>query len=455
MTRVWPVADEGLGNSSYLAEVADGVGLVVDPGRDPRPYFRLADEHGLRIGFTTDTHVHADFVSGGRELAGAGARLLSPAAAGLAFGHEELRDGQELDLGGLTLRAVATPGHTPEHLSYLLLDGTTPAAVFTGGALIVGGVARTDLTDPDAAEAWARTAYRSARSLLDLPDPLPVYPTHGPGSFCSAGDTGEHITTIGQEKAANPLLAGADENDFTTGLLARLGSYPAYFAWLPAVNRRGAPRHGPTRPVLAKLTAAHVAELIAAGALVIDARPIAEFAAAHVPGSMSNELRPAFSTWLGWLADPHRPLVAVLGAGQDRGELAEACLKVGFDNLTGELDGGIAAWQQAGLGTSAIPLTEPEAMGMPNSRSVLDVRQHSEWTAGHLPGAAHRELGDLTNPAAADELPAGPLAVMCGHGERAMTAASLLAAAGHQNLAVVSGGPADWARAVGQSLEHS
>jgi hydroxyacylglutathione hydrolase len=453
MTRVWPMADEGLGNSSYLAEVADGVGLVVDPVRDPRPYLRLAAGHRLRIGFTIDTHVHADFVSGSRELAGLGARLLASAGAGLAFPHHELRDWQELDLGGLTLRALATPGHTPEHLSYLLLDGTTPAAVFTGGALIVGGVARTDLTDPGATESWARAAYRSARVLLGLPDTLATYPTHGPGSFCSAGDTGEHITTIGREKTGNPLLAGADEDAFTIALLARLGSYPAYFRWLPALNRRGAARHGAARPVLAKLTAAHVAELTAAGATIVDARPVGQFAAGHIPGSVSNVLRPAFSTWLGWLIDPHRPLVVVLGDGQDRGELVESCLKVGYDNLAGELDGGIAAWREAGLETATIALVEPGPAAMPDGCRVVDVRQDSEWAAGHLSGARHCELGTLTGQAGSG-LPDQPLALMCGHGERAMTAASLLAAAGHTDLAVATGGPDDWAKATGQPLER-
>jgi glyoxylase-like metal-dependent hydrolase (beta-lactamase superfamily II) len=248
MTRIWPLPCEGLGNGSYLAEVGSGVALAVDPGRDPRPYLGLAATHRLRVAFTADTHVHADFVSGGRELAGLGARLLAPAGAGLSFPHQELRDGEDLDLGGLTLRALATPGHTPEHLSYLLLDGTRPVAVFTGGALIVGGVARTDLAGPARAEEWTRVAYRSARALLGLPPGLAAYPTHGPGSFCAAGETGEHISTIGQERAGNPLLAGNDEDAFTRQVLERLGSYPAYFARMPGVNRRGAPRHGTSRP---------------------------------------------------------------------------------------------------------------------------------------------------------------------------------------------------------------
>jgi hydroxyacylglutathione hydrolase len=299
MTRIWPLPCEGLGNSSYLAEVADGLALAVDPARDPRPYLGLAAAHGLRVAFTADTHVHADFISGGRELAADGARLLAPAASGLSFPHEELRGGEDVDLGGLTLRALATPGHTPEHLSYLLLDGARLVAVFTGGALIVGGVARTDLAEPARTEDWTRAAYRSARDLLALPADLAAYPTHGPGSFCSAGETGEHVTTIGRERAGNPLLAGAGEDAFTRRVLARLGSYPAYFAWMPAVNRRGAPRHGTSRPVLPALTPAHVAELATAGATIVDARPIAAFAAAHIPGSLSNELRQAFATWLG------------------------------------------------------------------------------------------------------------------------------------------------------------
>jgi hydroxyacylglutathione hydrolase len=455
MTRIWPLPDAGLGNSSYLAEVAEGLALAVDPGRDPRPYLELAAANRLRVAFTADTHVHADFVSGGRELAGLGARLLAPAGSGLRYPREELRDGQELDLGGLMLRALATPGHTPEHLAYVLADGAAPVAVFTGGALIAGGVARTDLADPARAEAWTRAAYRSARSLLDgLPGDLPAYPTHGSGSFCSAGDPGEHTTTIGREKTASPLLAGTGEDAFTAALLARLGSYPAYFGWMPALNRRGAPRHGLTRPVLPGLTAAHVAELAGSGAAVVDARPIAGFAAAHIPGSVSIALRPAFGTWLGWLTDRRRPLVVVLDPGQDRGELAEACLKVGYDNLAGELDGGIGAWQAAGLATQAVPLLRAGPAGLPDGWRVLDVRQHAEWASGHLPGAIHRELATLAAPAAPSGLPHGPLAVMCEHGERAMTGASLLAARRIGGLSVLQGGPGDWAQATGQPLDQ-
>jgi hydroxyacylglutathione hydrolase len=406
MTRIWPLPCEGLGNSSYLAEAAEGLALAVDPGRDPRPYL------------------------------------------GLAAG------GEDLDLGGLTLRALATPGHTPEHLSYLLLDGAQPVAVFTGGALIVGGVARTDLADPARTEEWTRAAYRSARTLLALPGGLAAYPTHGPGSFCSAGETGEYATTIGRERAGSPLLAGAGEDAFTRRVLDRLGSYPAYFRpdarGEPA--RRGAARHQPPGP--------GGPDRRARGRAVRrrgDDRgrpPDRRFAACHIPGSLSDELRPAFATWLGWLASPDRPLVVVLDPGQDRGELVEAALLVGYDNLTGELDGGMDAWQAAGLSTASIPFVDPATGHVPSGSRVLDVRQHGEWASGHLPGAVHAELGTLAGPVAAAGLGDGPLAVMCGHGERAMTGASLLAAGpgGAAAVSVLRGGPGDWANATGQAL---
>lgn len=471
--RVFDLVDEGLGNASYLIDVGEGRGLVIDPSRDPRPYLRLAAEHGLRVAFAAETHVHADFVSGGRELAGLGAELLAPGGAGLAFPHRGLADGDEVDLGGLTLRAMHTPGHSPEHLSYLLLDGTQPAAqpttqqaaqpvaVFTGGALIVGGIARTDLAEPERTEAWSRRAYGSARRLLALPDELPVYPTHGPGSFCSATGAGKRTSTVGWERIHNPLLAGAgtdpdtdpDADTFVARLTSSLGSYPGYFDRLPALNRRGAPRHGLTRPVLPKLTAAHVRELLSAGALPVDARPVESFAAGHIPGAISIAARPAFATWLGWLVAEDRPVVLVLDDDQDREAVVEACLKVGHDALAGELDGGIEAWRAYGGGVATIPLID--AAGS-ERRHVLDIRQRAEWLAGHVPGATHCELGSLPERAdtVAGELAAtGPTAVMCMHGERSMTGASLLAAAGARELVVTSDGPKEWTQAHGQDLE--
>jgi glyoxylase-like metal-dependent hydrolase (beta-lactamase superfamily II) len=215
--------DEGLGNSSYLVDLGDGRALVIDPSR----YLAAADRLGLSVAFAAETHLHADFVSGARELAAGGAQVLASAAGETRFPHRGLRDGDEADLGGLSLRAVATPGHTPEHLSYLLLDAGQPRALFSGGSLLVGAVARTDLMAPERTEELARALWRSLRErVLTLPDALPVYPTHGAGSFCSAPAGGERTTTIGQEKTTSPLLAAPDEDTFVTMLLGGLGSYP-------------------------------------------------------------------------------------------------------------------------------------------------------------------------------------------------------------------------------------
>src|SRR6266481_1469547 len=238
-----PIAlvDEGLGNSSYLIDLGDSRALAVDPARDPGPYMAAAGARRLTIDYAAETHLHADFVSGSRELAAGGAQVLAAAAGVTVFGHHGLGDGDEVDLGGLTLRALATPGHTPEHLSYLLLDAGRPRALFSGGSLLVQAVARTDLIAPERTEELARALWRSLHErILTLPDDLPVFPTHGAGSFCSAPAGAERTTTIGQEKPANPLLGAADEDAFVKMLLGGLGSYPPYFLRLGAVKRGAA-----------------------------------------------------------------------------------------------------------------------------------------------------------------------------------------------------------------------
>ena len=180
------LVDEGLGNSSYLVDLGDGTALVVDPGRDSGPYLAEAEHRGLRITMAAETHLHADFVSGSRELAAHGCRVVAARAAGLGHPHDGMADGERLEVGGLTLEALASPGHTPEHLAYLLRDGATPVALFSGGSLLVGAVARTDLISPDRTEQLARSLWRSIQGqFLTLPDDLAVYPTHGAGSFCS------------------------------------------------------------------------------------------------------------------------------------------------------------------------------------------------------------------------------------------------------------------------------
>lgn len=440
-----PVAfvDDGLGNSSYLLDIGDGRALVVDPARHPAGYLAEADRRGLTVAYAVETHLHADFVSGVRELGALGATVLVPGAGGHEFPVRGLADGEEIDLGGLTLRALATPGHTPEHLAYLVLDGSSPLALFSGGSLLVDAVARTDLIAPDQTEALARSLWRSLHErILTLPDDLPVYPTHGAGSFCSAPAGGERTTTIGRERRANPLLASPDEDAFVAQLLHGLGSYPPYFLRLRDVNRRGPHLYGPGRPEMPRLSVDDVARLQQAGAWIVDVRPVDAFARIHVPGSVSIALRPQFATWLGWIVPEREPAVFVLDDDQDRSDLARQARNIGYDTILGELGGGIDAWHASGRPVVSIPLDAIDR----HRGVVVDVRQRSEYAAGHVPGALGAELGEIT----IDALPPGPVAVMCGHGERAMTAASLLARDGRSEVTVLVGGPDDWAREHGR-----
>jgi hydroxyacylglutathione hydrolase len=447
------VVDEGLGNSAYLVELDDGRALVIDPARDPTPYLELARRHRLRIAYAAETHLHADFLTGSRELAAAGgAQILAPRASRLGFAHRGLADGEEVDLGGLMLCALATPGHAPEHVSYLLLNAGRPLALFSGGALLVGSVARTDLASPELTEPLARAAYRSLHQrLLPLPDELRVYPTHGAGSFCAAPAGGERTTTVGAERRHNRLLAAPEEDTFVAELLASFGSYPPYFLRLRDRNRAGPELLGRDWRVLPLLSADQVREHVAGGGVLVDARPVAAFAAGHIPGALSIALRPQFASWLGWLVDDTQPLVFVLDDDQDRGGLARQCRSIGYDHLLGELAGGMTAWQVAGLPQAQLPVVEAGRLG-DQPGPVLDVRQASEVAGGHLPGAVAVELGALAGGRPPAQLPEEPVTVMCAHGERATTAASLLARSGRKDLRVARGGPHDWQRATGRAL---
>jgi rhodanese-related sulfurtransferase/glyoxylase-like metal-dependent hydrolase (beta-lactamase superfamily II) len=450
-TLIVPLVDEGLGNSAYLVDLGDGRALAVDVPRDLRAVRAAARSHRLKITFAADTHLHADFLSGALQLAADyGAQILASTAGCLAFGHRGLADGDEVDLGGLTLRAWATPGHTAEHLAYLLLDGPQVLGVFTGGSLLVGAAARTDLSGPKNTEPLARSQYASLRRLLTLPEATPVYPTHGAGSFCSAPPGAERTTTIGREKAANPLLATPDEAAFVKALLAGLGTFPGYFLRLPEQNRRG-PAILASTPALAPLPPAQVLALHGDGGQVIDVRPVPAYAAGHIPGSLAIPLRDAFATWLGWLVpEPATPLVFVAGPGQDLGEVIWQALKIGYENLAGILADGMTGWEAAGQPVAATALLTP---GQVDPATVIDVRQASEYAGGHLPGARNIELGVLTSQAARVER--RPAVTMCGHGERAATAASVLERAGHTAVAVLPGGPPDWADATGRTLEST
>lgn len=438
--------DEGLGHSSYLVDLGDGRALVIDPPRFPDRHLAAAADRGLEIAYTADTHSHADYVSGGPELAARGVEFLASRGADLVVPHRDVDPGDEIALtAALSLRAIPTPGHTPDHLAYLLVEEGEPIALFSGGSLMVGTVGRTDLLGPEPREDLARELYRALHDeILTLPDDVVVYPTHGAGSFCSAPGATERTTTIGHERRTNPFLQAPDEDSFVKRLLAGLGTFPTNFLRLPEVNRLG-PRLYGKLPALARLTIEDAGPLLKGDAVLVDVRPIADFAEGHIPGSVSIELRPVFSSWLSWIVEPDRPLIFLLDDKQDRADLVRQCLDVGYEMLAGEIDGGIDAWRDKGLSITTVDLVN--ATGV--TGTLVDVRQRNEYEMGHVPGAMNIELGALPTAATAR----GPITVMCGHGQRAMTGASILEQHGHHDLVVLAGGPDDWSASTGKPLE--
>ncbi len=446
MVRIYEFVDEGLGHSSYLVDLGDHTAATIDPPRFPTAHAILAERAGLRITWTIDTHSHADYVTGSPGLAARlGTTFVAPAASHLETPHQPVRDGGRLDLSAnVTLVAIATPGHTPDHHAYVLEADGVAVGLFTGGSLMVGTVGRTDLCGPDLAVPLAHEMYRSLHRFDDLSDDVAVYPTHGAGSFCSSPGAVERVSTLGRERATNPFLRTSTEGAFVERLVAGFGTFPTYFARLPEVNRRG-PRRYDAVPTLALLSVDAFARRSAAGAVVVDVRPFAHFGRGHIPGSLSITLRPVFAGWAGWIIDPDRPLLFVLDPGQDRVDLVRQCLDVGHEHLVGELDGGIDAWTASGRTLATIRMVDVDHL----DHALFDVRQADEYTTGHIPRTVNVELAAVPMT----ELPAGPLTVMCGHGERAMTAASLLTAAGHLDVSVFDGGPDTWATVTGQPLD--
>jgi glyoxylase-like metal-dependent hydrolase (beta-lactamase superfamily II)/rhodanese-related sulfurtransferase len=444
--RVHDFVNEGLGHSSYLIELDGSTAAIIDPPRFPTEHEALADRLGLRVAWTIDTHSHADYVTGSPGLAARReAVFLAPAASGLVTQHLGVGDGDAVALAEvLALEVVATPGHTPDHHAYVLHDDTRPRALFSGGSLMVGAVGRTDLCGTQQTEPLARQLFHSLRRFDDLPDELPVYPTHGAGSFCSAPGAAERTTTLGHERAANRLFTVTDEDRFVEELLAGFGTFPTYFHRLSELNRLG-PRRIDRLPRLEPLSVDDVERVVAGGGLIVDVRPLEAYARGHVPGSIANTLRPPFGSWLGWLVEPGRPIVFVLDPDQHRDELVRQCLDIGYERLAGELAGGLDAWGAAGRPVGTVELVDPDGV----RGEVVDVRQANEYRAEHVPGARNVELGSI----ATATLPEGPLTVMCGHGERAMTAASLLAAHGRTGVGVLDGGPDVWAAATGRRLD--
>ena len=444
--RIHEFVDGGLGHSSYLIDLGDGAAAMVDPPRFPIDHETLAARLGLRLAWTLDTHSHADYVTGSPGLARrSGAVFLAPAASHLESPHRAVHDRERVSLAdGVDVVALATPGHTPDHQAYLLTERGTAVALFTGGSLMVGAVGRTDLCGPALARPLAHDMFRSLHRFDDLPDDLAVYPTHGAGSFCSAPGASPRTTTLRRERTTNALFSIADEDQFVEQLLAGFGTFPSYFARLPELNRLG-PRYYDALPQPSRLTPAGIERFASHGGALVDVRPAADFAAGHVPGSISNTLRPVYASWLGWLIEADRAIAFILSVDQNLEEVVRRSLDVGHEHLVGVLAGGIDAWTSSGRTLTAIPLVAPDAI----TGHVIDVRQANEYSTGHVPGALNAELGSITSA----DLPDGPLTLMCGHGERAMTAASLLAMQDRQELTVLDGGPDTWSATTGHSLD--
>jgi hydroxyacylglutathione hydrolase len=428
-----------LGNSSFLvADTERGVAVVIDPLRDVDAYLTSAGSLGVKVVHALDTHLHNDFVSGRREL---------KAEAGTAIA--ELPPGQELRVGEVTLRALHTPGHTPDHLSYLLLEGERPRALFSGGAVMVGAIARTDLLGPHLAVQLALEALRTLQvRLRGLPDDIAVFPTHGSGSFCGTGGFSGHETTLGRERATNPFFQTTEVMPFLARVLNQQ-RYPAYYRDMAAINRTGAQLIGRNPAPPSKLSADAVAELIVAGAAVVDVRLGRDYDRGHIPGSYSVGLDGPLSAWVGWLVARGRQIVLAGGTDAQHREAQRQLYRIGFDTIAGALDGGMDAWRAGRRELSTFETVDVEDMAAwilsAEPMTVVDTRDEHEWAAGHVPGAIHIYVPDIPHRAAEIPLEA-PVAVHCASGYRAGIAASLLEQAGLTRIIHVNGPYSDWDR---------
>ncbi|HLQ61329.1 MAG TPA: rhodanese-like domain-containing protein [Candidatus Acidoferrales bacterium] len=446
------LAASELGNTSFLVADPDaGEAVAVDPFRDVAQYLEKADGLGTRITASLETHVHNDFVSGARELEKeAGAAIWAAADAGLQFPHQGLRPKSEVAVGRFRLEARHTPGHTPQHLSFLLRsESGRPLAIFSGGALMVGAIARTDLFGPHLATHLALDAFKTLHvRLRELPDEVAVYPTHGGGSFCAAGPGGRQSTTMGRERETNPFLLTTELMPFIARTL-HTGAYPAYYRRMGELNRRGAPLLGRDLPPLKALDAGRVAELKEAGSAVIDVRSGRDFDRGHLPGSFCVGLEGPFSAWVGWIVSRERSIVLTGGTPGQLQLAQRQLLRIGYDGVEGYLEGGLEAWQESGRPVTTFETAEIDDLATwilsAEPVTVVDARNEDEWVHGHVPGALHIPVPEIRHHV--DELPLdAPVAVHCGVGYRAAIAASLLEQAGVRRIIHVVGKYSDWDR---------
>ncbi|RQX03867.1 MBL fold metallo-hydrolase [Micromonospora inaquosa] len=445
--QVSVIATSSLGDRSYLA--TDGqVAVVVDPQRDVDRVLALAGELGVRVTHVVETHIHNDYVSGGLQLARlTGAEYLVSADDEVGFDRMPVADGDGVVVSeDLRIRVVATPGHTFHHLSYVVDEasdgGWSPVGVFTGGSLLFGTTGRTDLLGQQHAHELAHHQHASARRLADLlPDGAQVWPTHGFGSFCSASQADAPDSTIGREKQANPVLRLAAD-DFVTETLAGLDAYPAYYAHMGVANAAG-PAPVDLSPV-ARADAGQLRNRIAAGEWVVDLRHRKAYAASHLAGTVSLGLDGPMSTWLGWLIDWGAPITLLAETPQQVADAQRELVRIGIDRPAARATGTPDQWATDHADLRELTVADFPALaaaqagntpaGLPAPQVILDVRMTNEWRAGHIDGAVHIPLPDL--PQRLADVPAGTVWVHCGSGYRAAAAASLLANAGREVVAI-------------------
>ena len=443
-----------LAHASYLIG-SEGEAAVIDPQRDVDQYIEEAAARGLTIRYVLETHLHADFVSGHRELAArTGAQIVFGDRAQAEFPHRAVRDGDEVRVGRVVLRAMETPGHTPESISWLVIDtgiSNEPQKVLTGDTLFIGDVGRPDLVGSKGftPEQMAGMLYDSLHTkLLKLDDGVEVYPAHGAGSACGRNISSETSSTIGQQRRTNYALRPMSKQQFIELMTTDLPAAPRYFSMAAEINRRGA---GMLSVGVEPLSARETKERMQHGSLVLDVRESAAFGTGHLPGSLNIGLKGSYASWSGNLIQPSDPLIIVAEGKEEVDEAVMRLARVGLENVAGYLDGGIAAWDKAGFElevTPQISVDELRAQIVEDRAplQIVDVRGPGEYAAGHVPGARNLPLPEVEAKLAQLD-PAAPTALVCAGGYRSSTAASLLQRHGFRKLYNVIGGTSAWTRA--------
>lgn len=429
MVEVLTVDTPELGDRTYLAH--DGrEGVVVDPQRDTDRVLKLADSAGIMITCVAETHIHNDYVSGGWALAQRlGARYVVAAADDVSFQRQPVSEGDRVEVGSMSLEALATPGHTQSHLSFLLWAEQGRRAIFSGGSLLYGAVGRTDLVSPRLTVELARAQHRSALRLAALPEELELYPTHGFGSFCASAPASstEPSHTIRAQRQSNPAMT-EDEDEFVQSLLAGYTLYPSYYAHMGERNREGA--RAPDLSLPEEIDVLEVGRRIRRAEWVIDLRCRTEFGPSHVAGTVNFPAGEQLATYVGWVVPWGSPLTVVASSPVDVARARRDLARIGVDWLAGWCSAPLSEVQDA-MGSSSYLVTDFEGLAQAvrsQDVQVLDVRRPDEWRERHIRGAINIHLPDL--PSGISELPARPTWVHCAGGYRASVAASLLDRAG-------------------------